>query len=106
MAPIPHCRAGKVWLVCRQVGVLPQHVSGEPEHSPPPAPERLYLQMHARVHDQIEDLAEERADGTHTKHHGEFFRPAAERLRPGQPPGSQLRLADCDDYSVWSFHPV
>lgn len=64
MAPIPHCRAGKVWLVRGQVGVLPQHVSGESEHSPPPAPERLYLQMHARVHDQSEDLAEERADGT------------------------------------------
>lgn len=35
------------------------------------------MQVHARVHDQSEDLAEERADGTHTHTHqsimGNFF---------------------------------
>lgn len=81
----------------------PRRVSAEAGHTPPAAPEHLYLRMFFRVPDQSEELIEETAP---RQRHGEFFRPAAERLRPGQPPGRQLRLADCDDHPVWSFHPV
>lgn len=35
-----------------QVHAQPQHVSGASEHTPPPPPDHLYLQLHLRVPDQ------------------------------------------------------
>lgn len=71
----------------------------------------IYLLRSCWKSQQSEGLAEEWSE--HHHHHGEllrrcvrFFRPAKEHQCSCQPAGCLLRLADCYDYTVWSFHPV